>query len=130
MDLRSVDLLAGLPDRDLDKIAQQVREVRHTAGSEITVRGREGVGFLIILEGQVEVRTPDGRSRTLGPGDYFGEMALLDHEGRSATISATTDVVLAAIAEWNFKPFLLEHPEVAFRLLQVLSRRVREAEAH
>jgi CRP-like cAMP-binding protein len=87
MDLRSVGLLAGLPDRDLDKIAQQVREVHHTAGAEITVQGREGVGFLMILDGQVEVRTP------------------------------------------NFKSFLLEHPEVAYRLLQLLSRRVREAEA-
>jgi CRP/FNR family transcriptional regulator, cyclic AMP receptor protein len=129
MDLRSVGLLAGLPDRDLDRIAQQVREVRHPAGAEITVRGREGVGFLMILEGQVEVRTPDGRTRTLGPGDHFGEMALLDQGGRSATVTATTDVALGAIAEWNFKPFLVEHPEVAYRLLQLLTRRVREAEA-
>ena len=129
MDLRSVGLLAGLPDRDLDKIAQQVREVRHPAGAEITVLGREGVGFLMILEGQVEVRTPDGRTRTLGPGDHFGEMALLDQGGRSATVTAATDVALGAIAEWNFKPFLVEHPEVAYRLLQLLTRRVREAEA-
>jgi CRP/FNR family cyclic AMP-dependent transcriptional regulator len=129
MDLRSVELLAELPDRDLDKIAQQVREVRHSAGAVITVRGREGVGFLMILDGEVEVRTPDGRTRALGPGDHFGEMALLDQGGRSATVTATTDVVLAAIAEWNFKSFLVEHPEVAYRLLQLLSRRVREAEA-
>jgi CRP-like cAMP-binding protein len=130
MDLRSVGLFAGMPDRDLDRIAQQMREVRHPAGAEITVLGREGVGFLVILEGQAEVRTLDGRSRALGAGDYFGEMALLDQGGRSATVTATTDVVLAAIAEWNFKPFLLEHPEVAYRLLQELSRRVREAEAN
>ena len=129
MELRSVGLFAGMPDRDLDRIAMQMREVRHPAGAEITVRGREGVGFLIILEGGAEVRTPDGRTRTLGPGDHFGEMALLDQGGRSATVAATTDVVLAAIAEWNFKPFLLEHPEVAYRLLQTLSQRLREAEA-
>jgi len=130
MDLSSVGLFAGMPDRDLDRIAQQMREVRHPAGAEITVRGREGVGFMIILEGQVEVQTLDGRSRTLGTGDHFGEMALLDQAGRSATVTATTDVVMAAIAEWNFKPFLLEHPEVAYRLLQELSTRVREAEAN
>jgi CRP/FNR family transcriptional regulator, cyclic AMP receptor protein len=129
MDLRSVGLLAGMPDRELDRIAQQMREVRHTAGTEITVQGREGVGFMLILDGQAEVRTLDGRTRTLGPGDHFGEMALLDQGGRSATVTATTDLVLAAIAEWNFKPFLLEYPEVAYRLLQELSRRVREAEA-
>ena len=130
MDLRSVGLFAGMPDRDLDRIAQQMREVRHPAGTEITVLGREGVGFMVILDGQAEVRTLDGRSRTLGPGDHFGEMALLDQGGRSATVSAATDLVLAAISEWNFKPFLMDHPEVAYRLLQELSRRVREAEAN
>ena len=129
MDLRSVGLLQGLPDRDLQRIAQQVREVRHPAGAEITVEGREGVGFLMILDGDAEVSTPDGRTRRLGPGDHFGEMALLDQGGRSASVTAKSDLHLAAIAEWNFKPFLLEHPEVAYRLLQTLSRRVREAEA-
>jgi CRP-like cAMP-binding protein len=129
MDLRSVGLFAGMPDRDLDKIGQQMREVRHPAGTEITVKGREGVGFMVILDGRAEVSTTDGRTRALGPGDHFGEMALLDQGGRSATVTAATDLHLAAIAEWNFKPFLLEHPEVAYRLLQVLSRRVRDAEA-
>ena len=130
MDLRSVGLFAGMPDRDLDRIAQQMREVRHPAGAEITVVGHEGVGFMVILDGQAEVSTQDGRTRTLGPGDHFGEMALLDQGGRSATVTAATDLLMAAIAEWNFKPFLMEHPEVAYRLLQQLSRRVREAEAN
>ena len=129
MDLRSVGLFAGMADRDLARIEQQMREVRHPAGTEITVLGRQGVGFMVILDGEAEVSTVDGRRRTLGTGDHFGEMALLDEGGRSATITATTDLVVGAIAEWNFKPFLLEHPEVAYRLLQELSRRVREAEA-
>lgn len=129
MDLSSVKLLAGMPERDLKEIAQQAREVRHPTGTQITVRGREGVGFMMILEGQAAVSTPDGGERSLGPGDHFGEMALLDQEGRSATVTATTDLVLAAIADWNFKPFLLKHPEVAYRMLQTLSRRLRDAEA-
>jgi CRP-like cAMP-binding protein len=54
---------------------------------------------------------------------------LLDQEGRSATIKADTDVSLATIPEWNFKPFLKEHPEVTYRLLQLLSQRVRQAES-
>ncbi len=54
-------------------------------------------------------------------------MALLDHEGRSATVTTDTDVTLASIPEWNFKPFLKEHPEVAYRLVQTLSRRGRQA---
>ena len=129
MDLRSVKLFAGMPEGDLKKIAQQMREVRHAEGAEIAVLGRGGVGFMVILDGTAEVTTSDGRKRVLGAGDHFGEMALLDQGGRSATVRATTDLVLAAIPEWHFKPLLIEHPEVAYRLLQELSRRVREAEA-
>jgi CRP-like cAMP-binding protein len=104
--------------------------VNHPAGHEIVVRGDNGVGFMVILDGTVTVSTIQGKSRTLGPGDSFGEMALLDQEGRSATIKADSTVSLATIPEWNFKPFLKEHPEVAYRLLQVLSQRVRQAESN
>jgi CRP-like cAMP-binding protein len=118
-----------MPEGDLNKVARQMREVRHLKGEQIAVQGREGVGFMVILDGEAEVSTPDGGRRLLGPGDHFGEMALLDQGGRSATVTASTDLVVGAIAEWNFKPFLLEHPEVAYRMLQTLSVRLREAEA-
>src|SRR5260370_19964546 len=120
MGLRSVKLFAGMPEGDLRKLAQQMREVNHAGGSEIAVRGRDGVGFMVILDGEAEVSTPDGGSRVLGPGDHFGEMALLDQGGRSATVTARTDLRLAAIAEWDFKAFLIDHPEVAYRLLHTM----------
>lgn len=129
MDLRSVELFDGMSEADLRRLEQQMREVKHPSGAEIAVRGREGVGFMVILDGKAEVSTPDGGLRVLGPGDHFGEMALLDQGGRSATVTARTDLRLAAIAEWNFKPFLIEHPEIAYRMLQTMSRRLREAEA-
>jgi len=106
-----------------------MKVVKHPKGHEIVVRGDGGVGFMVITDGKVSVKTVSGRTRELGPGDSFGEMALLDHEGRSATITADSDVTLATIPEWNFKPFLKEHPEVAYRLLQTLSQRIRQAEA-
>lgn len=128
VDLKAAKLFQGLPDSELRSIERQMKTVTHPAGHEITVRGETGVGFMVIQDGTVTVKTGQGRERGMGPGDSFGEMALLDHEGRSATITAVTDVTLATIPEWNFKPFLKEHPEVAFRLLQVLSQRVRQAE--
>ena len=127
--LSDAKLLQGVPDSELRSIEKQMKIVKHPAGHEIVVRGEGGVGFMIITDGTVTVKTVTGKSRKLGPGDSFGEMALLDHEGRSATITAETDVTLASIPEWNFKPFLKEHPEVAYRLLQTMSRRVRQAEA-
>lgn len=129
VDVKHAKLFEGLPDSELRSIEKQVKVVSHPAGHEIIVRGENGVGFMVITDGTVSVTTQQGRARKLGPGDSFGEMALLDHEGRSASIKAETDVTLATIPEWNFKPFLKEHPEVAFRLLQTLSRRVRQAEA-
>lgn len=128
-ELKDAKLLKGIPDSEFRSIEKQVKTVSHPAGHEIVVRGEGGVGFMIITEGTVSVKTVTGKTRKLGPGDSFGEMALLDHEGRSATITADTDVTMASIPEWNFKPFLKEHPEVAYRLLQTLSRRVRTAEA-
>ncbi|HUY73006.1 MAG TPA: cyclic nucleotide-binding domain-containing protein [Candidatus Dormibacteraeota bacterium] len=129
LDIKSVKLFEGLPESEVRSIEKQMKKVKHPAGHEIVVRGEGGVGFMVIIEGTVSVKTVQGKTRALGPGDSFGEMALLDHEGRSATITADTDVTLATIPEWNFKPFLKEHPEIAYRLLQVLSQRVRQAES-
>ncbi|MBO0683515.1 MAG: cyclic nucleotide-binding domain-containing protein [Candidatus Dormibacteraeota bacterium] len=128
-ELRAVKLLEGLSDSELGRLARQLREVTHPAGSRVAVRGRDGAGFMVILDGEAEVETVDGRRRTLTRGDHFGEMALLDHEGRSADVIARTDLRLAGVPEWGFKPLLAEHPEVAYRLLQTLSRRLREVEA-
>ena len=128
MELKQAKLLQGLPESEVRSVEKQMKVVKHPAGHEIMVRGDGGVGFMIITDGSVTVETVKGKARKLGPGDSFGEMALLDHEGRSATVTTDTDVTLASIPEWNFKPFLKEHPEVAYRLLQTLSRRIRQAE--
>jgi CRP/FNR family transcriptional regulator len=127
-ELKQAKLLQGLPESELRSLEKQVKMVNHPAGQHIMVRGDGGVGFMIITDGTVTVTTVQGKARKLGPGDSFGEMALLDQEGRSASVTADTEVTLATIPEWNFKPFLKEHPEVAYRLLQTLSRRVRQAE--
>jgi CRP/FNR family transcriptional regulator len=128
-ELKRAKLFEGLPDSEVRSVEKQMKIVKHPAGHQIVVRGEGGVGFMVITDGTVTVKTGQGKTRKLGPGDSFGEMALLDNEGRSATITADSDVTLATIPEWNFKPFLKEHPEVAYRLLQTLSRRIRQAEA-
>jgi CRP/FNR family transcriptional regulator len=127
-DLKKAKVFQGLSDSELRSIEKQMKIVSHPAGHEIVVRGDGGVGFMVITQGTVTVKTVQGKARKLGPGDSFGEMALLDHAGRSATVTADTDVTLATIPEWNFKPFLKEHPEIAYSLLQILSQRVRQAE--
>jgi CRP/FNR family cyclic AMP-dependent transcriptional regulator len=128
-EIKDAKLFEGLPASEVRSIERQMKTVHHPAGHEIVLRGENGVGFMVILDGTVSVSTVQGKTRKLGPGDSFGEMALLDQEGRSATIKADSEVTLATIPEWNFKPFLKEHPEVTYRLLQLLSQRVRQAES-
>src|SRR3989440_13079419 len=111
VELKQSKVFQGLPDPEIRSIEKQMKTVKHPKGHEIVVRGDGGVGFMVITDGKGSGKKVSGRTRELGPGDSFGEMALLDHEGRSATITADSDVTLATIPQWHFKPFLKEHPE-------------------
>jgi CRP-like cAMP-binding protein len=129
-DLREVDLLRGLKESDLVSLAADLAERRVAAGEPIVGEGTGGVAFFFILQGETSVSVAGEEVATLKRGDYVGELALLDPEGpRSATVTAKTDVVLAAMSAWQFRPFVLAHPEVAWALLQRLARRLREAQA-
>ena len=128
IELTNAKLFEGLPAKELKALGNEFKTVLKPAGSKLVVTGDSGVGFMIILDGTVEVTTVDGRKRILGQGDYYGEMALLNEGARSATVVAMSDVQLAGLVSWSFKPFLLNHPEVCYRLLQTISQRLREAE--
>ena len=129
-DLREVRLLRGLKEGDLVTLAADLAERRVTAGDPIVGEGTGGVAFFFILEGDTTVTVGGEEVATLKRGDYVGELALLDPEGpRSATVTAKTDVVLAAMSAWQFRPFVIAHPEVAWTLLQRLARRLREAQS-
>ena len=129
-DLREVNLLHGLKESDLVSLAADLAERRVAAGEPIVGEGTGGVAFFFILEGETSVSVGGEEVATLGRGDYVGELALLDPEGpRSATVTAKTDVVLAAMSAWQFRPFVLAHSDVAWLLLQRLARRLREAQA-
>jgi CRP-like cAMP-binding protein len=128
MELQACKLFEGLPDKEMTKIETEMTEVTHPAGKEIMVRGDDGVGFMVIREGEAEARLPN-RTVRMGPGDHFGEMALLDHQGRSASIVAVTPLRVSAVASWEFESFLAAHPKVAYHMLQTMSRRLREADS-
>jgi CRP-like cAMP-binding protein len=88
-----------------------------------------GVGFFVIAEGSARVTVAaTGLTRTLGPGDCFGEMALITGQPRSAGIAAETDVQCWVLSQWHFKPLVLDNPGLAWALLEVLARRVRETQ--
>jgi CRP/FNR family transcriptional regulator, cyclic AMP receptor protein len=124
-----VPLFAGLRESDLKKLTRQLTARRFRAGQTITTQGQSGIGFFVIEEGTATVEVEGEVVRTLGEGDYFGEVALIDSGPRSATITATTDLRCRGMTAWEFRPFVHEHPEVAWALMEYLVARLREAEA-
>ena len=127
--LEQVPLLAQLTKRDRQRVAQSLTERTYSPGKQVVMEGRGGIGFFIIVDGKAIVSVGDRVVRALGPGDYFGEMALLDGNQRSATVTADTELRCFGLTSWNFKNFVLENPSVAWALLQALSERLREATA-
>ena len=128
--LRQVPLFSGLGEEDLERLSQQMKERTFPEGSTVTSEGAGGAGFFVIADGNATVSIGGEARATLGPGDYFGEIALIDEGMRSATITAATDLRCYGLTVWEFKPFVEEHPQVAWALLQTLARRLREAQAH
>jgi CRP/FNR family cyclic AMP-dependent transcriptional regulator len=126
--LKGVPLFAGVRDKELGRLAKVMRESRFNEGEAITTEGRSGVGFFLIEDGNATVSLRGEIVRTLGPGDHFGEIALIDEGPRSATVTATTDLRCRGLAAWEFRSFVQEHPEVAWPLLETLASRLRDAE--
>lgn len=126
--LRGVDLFAGLSDKALRKLAAKTRAVEHEAGKDVVAEGREGTGFHLVRAGSAEVVVHGRVARTLGPGDYFGEISLIDGRPRSATVRATGPLSTLSLVSWDFAPLLQEAPEITHALLLAMCARLRDAE--
>lgn len=129
--LARVDLFAGLSPRQLKKLAEVSKETSHKAGSEVAAEGRGAMAFHAIVDGAATVTVGGRQVRTLGPGDYFGEISLIDGEPRSATVTATGDAPLRtiAIAKGPFSALIESEPTIAKALLVRLCGRLRAVEA-
>ena len=126
--LQRVPLFSGFDEAELRRVAELSRIVESPAGTLVTQIGEPGDTFFVVIDGTLNVRTPVGAGSQLKPGDFFGEMSLLDGEPRSATIVATTDVRLLTVDRSHFWRLLNETPELIARILTILSRRVRRLE--
>jgi CRP/FNR family cyclic AMP-dependent transcriptional regulator len=133
--LRGAGIFAELPDDDVETLAKLARVAVYPAGDEIIEEGaefdEETDGIFVIVDGAVEVRTgtkdgADGRLLVkLGPGEFFGEMALLDGRPRSASVTAVDETQCLVLHRWDFLRELRKNPEIAVAMLSVLSGRIR-----
>jgi CRP-like cAMP-binding protein len=123
--LSQVPIFSECTKRELTIIGRAAKEVSHREGTVIAREGERGVGLFLILEGQCNVSIGGKTKAKLGPGDFFGEVALLDGGPRTATVTALTPVRLVGITGWVFRGLLMEHPSIALKTLEAVAGRLR-----
>ena len=128
-ELRSLPPFAGLTDVGLQRLAMRAAELRAAGGQVLALEGDPGAGMFVLYEGNVEVELRSGRLE-LGPGDFFGELALLVDDGaRVARVRATTPVRCVSIPRDDFIALVETEPSFALHMLRELARRLAEARA-
>ena len=127
--LQRVGLFADMDRHQAEQIGRLLKERRFTQGETVIREGSGGAAVYMITQGQATV-SHDGKTvTTLGPGDHFGEIALIDGGTRSATVTAATDLVCFGLTFWEFRPLVERNGTIAWKLLQALARRLRAAES-
>ena len=125
--LASVPIFEELSTKELKSIANSAKEVTHREGHVLAREGESGVGFFLILEGDVAVAVGGRSMRKMGPGDFFGEISLLDGGPRTATCTAQTEVTTLGITPWTFKRLIEQNPSIASKMLKVMATRLRSS---
>ena len=126
--LQTTPLWSGLSKQDLKLVAKLSQERKFESGHVIVTKGEAGIGFYLILEGAVEVRS-DGKTLTkLGPGQFFGEMSIIDNQPRSADVVAVEASRVLILSAWSFKTLISDNPKIALKMMQEFVRRLRNTD--
>jgi CRP/FNR family cyclic AMP-dependent transcriptional regulator len=123
--LKKVPLFAGLDNKELQQIASSMRERKFKAGDTVTQEGAGGVGFFVVEEGQADVSIGGQAKGSVGPGDYFGEIALINESPRTATLTARTDMLCYGMTPWDFRPLVESNSTIAWKLLTAMAEKMR-----
>ena len=126
--LRRVPLFADFEDKDLQRLTRSFKERTFEAGSTVAGEGKTGAGFFVIESGEASVSVRGDEHGKLGPGDYFGEIALIDDGARSATITADSDLHCYGLTSWEFRPLVESNASIAWKLLETMAQRLRAAQ--
>jgi CRP/FNR family transcriptional regulator, cyclic AMP receptor protein len=127
--LRKVPLFSGLEERDLKSLAEEFNERRFPAGHQVALEGEGGLVFFVVEDGNASVDVHGKEVATLGSGDSFGEIALIDRRPRTATVTATTDLTCYSLPVFVFRPFVESRPQLAWKLLEAMADRLEAAES-
>jgi len=128
--LRGVKLFAGLGPRQLGEVADLMEEIAFPPRRYIVRQGQVGTGFYLITRGRARVARGDRTLNTLGPGDFFGELSLLDQSPRMAHVVTEEPTTVLALASWDFTRLLERNARLTLAILQEVARRLREGPDH
>lgn len=127
--IRGVPLFANTDEKFLDRLAEEFSPRTYASGDLMAEEGEDGRTFFVIESGEAAVLVNGNEVGKLGPGDSFGEIALIDRSTRSATVRADTEVRGFQLPVFSFRPIVESHPEMTWALLEALAQRVRDAES-
>jgi CRP/FNR family transcriptional regulator, cyclic AMP receptor protein len=127
--LQRVPLFADFDRGDLERLARSFKERTFQSGSTVAGEGKSGAGFFVIESGEASVTVHGDERGRLGPGDYFGDVAMIDQGERTASIKAESDLKCYGLTFWDFRPIVENEPRIAWPLLQAMAKRLRQAEA-
>ena len=124
--LKTVSIFSDIPERELVEVASVMEETRVEASQPVFEKGDTGNSLYVIVEGSVHIHDGDRSIAIIGPGEVFGELAALDPEPRMASVTAVEPSLLLRMGHAELGELMTEHPEVAFGIIHVLVRRLRE----
>ena len=127
--LRRVDLLHGLTAKELQTVAELCKPATFREGENIVTQGEPSARLYIIIEGTADVRVHGEKVEQIGPGDYFGEIAVIDGEPRAATVTATSPLSALSLANFNVRFLLRTVPDIGFKMLRTACARIRALES-
>ena len=127
--LQRVPIFADFDRGDLQRLARSFKERHYSAGDTVAAEGAGGVGFFVVGEGTATIDVHGEPRGQIGPGDYFGEVALIDDQAlRTATVTAETDLTCYGLTSWEFRPLVEAHASIAWKLLQAMAKMLRAAQ--
>lgn len=127
--LSRVPLFQSLAKKDLRLLAKVATDMTYEPGTHMSTQHEMGVTFFVVVEGEADVAVNGQVINRLRAGDFFGEMSIIDRSPRSADVIAVTPLRALVFTRWVFRPFLKDHPDVAWAMLEEMVRRIRQLEA-